>query len=143
MRILALCILCLTLTWAAAGARPGRGDRTAPTAPTSRPASRPTTAPTSRPTSRPTAAPTARPTGENLSPQQQQNVVKLQSDLMSLKGDSQVTQEQKQKLAADLNTLAQGTVRPSQESVDKLAGDLADSMADSSISQAEAYKPRT
>lgn len=72
-----------------------------------------------------------------MSPQQQQNVAKLQQDLAALKSGSEVTQGQKDALTTSLTNLAQGTVKPSQESVSKLSSDLSNAMADGDISKAE------
>ncbi|MGE0489948.1 MAG: hypothetical protein AB7S38_12150 [Vulcanimicrobiota bacterium] len=73
----------------------------------------------------------------HVSPTQQGNLQKLQSDLLKLKGESQVTPAQKEKLANDLYALADGAHKPDRATVDKLAADLSSAVADSSISQAE------
>ena len=83
---------------------------------------------------------TTNTTKPTFSPQQQANLQKLQSDLTSMKSQSQVTPDQKKKLSADLQTLAEGTVKPSKASVDQLAADLSAATANSSISKAEQAK---
>ena len=128
------------------------GPRSGGSSAVSRPAGNPPAAPTQpsasfqpRSGSRPTTT-TARTsvTSERpkptISPQQQANLQKIQSDLLALKGQSQVTTEQKTKMATDLQTLAEGTVKPSQESVQKLSNDLSQAMADSSLSKSEQAK---
>ncbi|MCA9793913.1 MAG: hypothetical protein KC910_19020 [Candidatus Eremiobacteraeota bacterium] len=76
----------------------------------------------------------------HVTPTQQGNLQKLQSDLLKLKGESQVTQAQKDKLATDLYALADGAHKPEKATVDKLAADLTSAVADSSLSQAEMAK---
>jgi hypothetical protein len=75
-----------------------------------------------------------------MSETQQQNVGKLKGDGGKLKSESNVTTEQKQKLSVDLKTLAQGTVKPSQESVDSLATSLSGAMSDQTLTTQEKAK---
>lgn len=68
------------------------------------------------------------------------NVDKLKSDLSAIQGKSQVTPAMKQQLANDLMAMCDGATKPSQASVQKLANDLADAIADKKISPAEMAK---
>lgn len=79
---------------------------------------------------------TSRPVPK-MSDQQKANVEKLVADLQAIKTGSQVTQEQKNKLALDLKTLAQGANKPSKESVEKLATDFSAALQDKQISKDE------
>lgn len=117
-KLLGICLVA-ALLGSAAEARPGRGTRTTTTTPT-----RTGTARTQL----------KRPT---LSSQQQTNLTKLQQDLAGIKQGSQVTQAQKDQLAHSMMTLAEGTTRPSQETVTKLSSDLSEAMADSKITPKE------
>jgi len=107
-----------------------------------RPEGKPSALPSALPSARPSALPSARPSAipTVVSPKQKQNISKLQNDLKNIHGNSQVTQEQVKDLSGDLMTLAEGTVKPSQSSVDTLASDLANFTADANISRAESYK---
>lgn len=75
-----------------------------------------------------------------VSEQQQANVSELAADLQRLRGQSAVTEAQKQALAEDLLALADGATKPDEELVEQLANDLADALADGEISQREAVK---
>lgn len=66
-----------------------------------------------------------------------QIVAKLQSDLASIKTNSVVSSTQKQALIADLNAAAQSAAKPSQDSINKLANDLASALGGRSLSAAE------
>lgn len=72
-----------------------------------------------------------------MSAQQQANINKLKQDLGRIKNESEVTQGQKEQLAYDLRNLAEGTQKPSQQSVDKLAHDLSTAMADGNLTKME------
>ena len=74
------------------------------------------------------------------SPQQQQNINKLKADLQSIQGKSEVTPQHKQQLADSLMTLAEGTTKPSQASVQKLANDLAAALDDGELSNQKIYQ---
>lgn len=76
-------------------------------------------------------------TSPKMSEQQQANLKNLQNDLLGIKADSQVTQEQKDALAYSLMAMADGATKPSQESVDKLASDLSEAMADGTLANRE------
>lgn len=71
----------------------------------------------------------ARPT---LTPQQQA-LARIQSDLAAIK--SPVTQEQRQRLTADLMALAQGPHKPSYSRVSKLAEEMAAALAQKALSE--------
>lgn len=75
-----------------------------------------------------------------ISPAHQENVKKLQSDLTYIKNGSEVTPEQKQQLVKDFQKLAEGTVKPSQESVSTLATSLSSAFADQKITPQEQIK---
>lgn len=75
--------------------------------------------------------------GANMSEQQKKNVQELIVDLQSIANSSTVTQEQVKALGNSLMILAQGTTKPSQQSVDKLAQDLADALSDGGLSKIE------
>lgn len=76
-----------------------------------------------------------KPTGANLSDKQKKNVQELITDLQSIAAGSTVTQDQITALGQSLMTLAQGTTKPSQASVDQLAADLADVLSDGGLSK--------
>lgn len=84
-------------------------------------------APPTQPTSAATATPAAAP--PRLSPA----IAKLQTDLATIKADSLVTAEQKQKIAEDLTQAAQGA-KPSPAVSDKLAANLAAACAEKPLS---------
>ncbi|MEW5820053.1 MAG: hypothetical protein AB1782_07655 [Cyanobacteriota bacterium] len=71
---------------------------------------------------------------------QRQNIAKLKTDLDSIKSGSNVTPAQKQQLAQDFMKLAQGSTKPSQGSVDKLASDLSDAISDKNLTAMEKKK---
>lgn len=132
---IALCtVIVLPIT---AEARPGRGDRTNQRTKTQQ--SRARTNTTSQPADGSVKSKfQERTQGEHApSAQQQANIQKLKSDLQLLKSDSQVTQSQKDQMAHDLRNLAEGTQKPSQQSVDKLATDLSDALADGNLTYQE------
>lgn len=79
----------------------------------------------------------SKPTGANMSEPQKKNVQELIVDLQSIANSSTVTQEQVKALGNSLMILAQGTTKPSQQSVDKLAQDLADALSDGGLSKIE------
>lgn len=79
----------------------------------------------------------SKPTGANMSEQQKKNVQELIVDLQSIANSSTVTQDQVKALGNSLMVLAQGTIKPSQASVDKLAQDLADALSDGGLSKIE------
>ncbi len=72
-----------------------------------------------------------------MSDQQKVNIDRLVNDLRYIKAGSQITQTQKDKLVNDLKILAQGTTKPSSESVDKLSTDLSAALADGQLSKNE------
>ena len=82
----------------------------------------------------------AKPTGQNMSPQQQQNVNKLINDLKTIQAGSQVTAEMKQALKNDLLAMADGATKPDQALVTQLANDLSAALADKTISEKEKQK---
>ena len=87
-----------------------------------------------------TPAPTAPPASPNtpkINEAQQQNINQLLADLKAIKSKSTVTPEQKQQLKKDLLTAAEGTKKPSQESVAKLANDLSAAWANQKLSATE------
>ncbi|MFA6962871.1 MAG: hypothetical protein WC205_19100 [Opitutaceae bacterium] len=75
--------------------------------------------------------------GQNLSAQQQANVQKLQSDLTTIKAGSTVTDTQKQAVKDSLSAIADGAVKPSEESVTALADSLSTALAEQSVSPQE------
>lgn len=75
--------------------------------------------------------------GSSLSETQQQNLQKLQTDLMSLQEGSQVTQAQKDSLKDALAAIADGATRPDQNLVQQLANDLTDALTDQNLSTME------
>lgn len=85
-------------------------------------------------TSTGTKAAVAKP---QLSEAQKANVSKLQTDLKSIQGKSQVTSEMKTQLANDLTAMAEGAKKPSPETVNKLATDLSTATKDKTISATE------
>ena len=72
-----------------------------------------------QPATRPVTATAAAPTPI------QQSIARLRADLTAIKANSQVSAEQKQQIAKDLITVAQGAKKPSAPT----AGNLADSLA--------------
>jgi hypothetical protein len=82
--------------------------------------------------------PPAAPTGpRTMDPAQQQLVDKVQSDLFAIKPDAPVSPEQKQNLGTDFLTLSKGVAKPSKESVDKLAADLAAALSGKNVTVKE------
>lgn len=81
--------------------------------------------------------PETQPQPTHMSESQQKNVDKLVQDLSAIKAGSQVTPEQKQQLATDLQTIATSATKPSQESVQALATTLSGAKADGSLDPAE------
>jgi hypothetical protein len=75
--------------------------------------------------------------GTKMSDQQKANLQNLQNDLLGIKADSQVTPEQKDALAYSLMAMADGATKPDQTTVDKLASDLSEAMADGTMSNRE------
>lgn len=75
--------------------------------------------------------------GQNMSDQQKANVQKLQSDLASIKAGSTVTEAQKQAVKDSLTALADGAVKPSEESVIALADSLTTALADEDLTPQE------
>jgi hypothetical protein len=75
--------------------------------------------------------------GPRMSEQQQRNVDKLADDLAAIRAGSNVTPEQVQKLSQDLMAMAEGANRPSPESVDALARDLAEALEDGKLTKRE------
>lgn len=67
----------------------------------------------------------------------QPNVSKLLADLAVIKSRPEATQEQKDKLAADLAGVAIGASKPATEAVQSLANALADALAGKKISAAD------
>lgn len=78
-----------------------------------------------------------KPTGTRLSEQQKQNIATLEADLKAIKSGSQVTQAQKDALRASLTTLAEGSVKPDPVLVQNLATNLAEALADGTLSDSE------
>lgn len=78
--------------------------------------------------------------GSHMSPQQQQNVAQLKTDLTEIKQGSQVTPEQKQELQSSLTAMAEGATRPDPVLVEALATDLSDAMSDGNLSNTEKMK---
>jgi hypothetical protein len=136
-RLVLLCLGLLLASSMAVAARPTRPtgpDRPAPTS--ERTPSRSGERNGSKPTAEQAQAARATLKGK-MSPQQQQNVTQLQQDLAGLKAGSQVTQSQKDALGQSLTSLAQGTVKPSPESVSQLSSDLSKALADGNLSKQE------
>jgi hypothetical protein len=77
------------------------------------------------------------PNTPKLSATQQQNINQLVADLKTIKSKSTVTPEQKQRLKQDLQFAAEGTRKPSPESVTKLANDLSTAWPDQKLSPSE------
>ncbi len=82
----------------------------------------------------------AKATGQQMSPQQQQNINKLVNDLKAIKAGSQVTPAMKQALKNDLLAMADGATKPDPALVDKLVNDLTAALADQNISDLEKQK---
>lgn len=80
------------------------------------------------------AQPGPRPAASAAYPAPAQGVQKLVADLAIIKSRSQVTPEQKLKLAQDLQACAQGVTKPSPESINKLANDIASSLTEKKLS---------
>jgi hypothetical protein len=76
-------------------------------------------------------------TTQPMSDAQKRNLQKLQSDLAAIKSGSQVTQAQKDALAADLTSMAQGATRPDSSLVNQLSNDLSRAISDGKVSTAE------
>lgn len=72
-----------------------------------------------------------------LSDKQKENLLKLLEDLESIRADSSVTDEQKQQLVDDILDLAEGTTRPSDESVEQLVEDLVAALEDHELTTQE------
>lgn len=75
-----------------------------------------------------------------ISEQQQLNIAKLAADLQSIRSGSEITEEQKQQLAEDLQALIEGSVKPSTESLEKLVDDLSAAFSDGQIPVSEQLK---
>lgn len=89
---------------------------------------------------RPAAAPAPAPQPGAVAPQSgvaQPNVSKILADLAVIKSRPQATQEQKDKLATNLNGVALGASKPSNEAVQTLANSLADAIAGKKLSSAD------
>lgn len=67
----------------------------------------------------------------------QPNAAKILADLAVIKSRPQATQEQKDKLAADLGGVALGATKPSSEAVQTLANALGDALAGKKLSAAD------
>ena len=74
---------------------------------------------------------------------QRQNLAKLKADLKAIHGKSQITKQQKQAVAQELYAILSAAQRPSQESVQALAGDLTQFLADGKIGPGEAFQLTT
>jgi|ERR1051325_1755067 hypothetical protein len=90
-------------------------------------------APPTQPT-QPAASQTASAPPAN--PQQQQALTRLKADLAAIKANSQITSEQKQKIANDLIAATIGAAKPSTASAAILAEDLAAAFAEKPLSSA-------
>ena len=78
------------------------------------------------------------PTGEHMSEAQKGNVQALTMTLEMLKGESQVTDGQKEQLKKDLMNVADGANKPSEETVAALTASLTEALADESLTPMEA-----
>lgn len=85
------------------------------------------------PAAQPGAATAVAPQGGAAQP----NLSKLITDLALIKSRPQATQEQKDKLATNLSSVANGSSKPSAEAVQTLASALADAIAGKKISAAD------
>lgn len=72
-----------------------------------------------------------------ISEEQQANIAKLKGDLATIKQKSQITEEQKQKLASDVETMLSGAVKPSQETIDVFVATLLAVIADGKLTNVE------
>lgn len=90
-------------------------------------------APAPAPAAQPGAVPAVAPQGGAAQP----NVSKLISDIAVIKSRPTASQDQKDKLAADLGALATGASKPSNEALTALAAALADAIAGKKISAAD------
>ncbi len=135
------CVVALVATMAIAAGRAAPPDRKKPKPPSATPTpSAPQQAARQAPQSPAdrTTAPAAREKAlSRMSPAQQQNLDQLKTDLTSIRAGSGVTEAQKQKLADDVMSAAQGATKPSQASVTKLTSDLQSALGDSSLSYKE------
>jgi hypothetical protein len=85
-------------------------------------------------------APPAAPPAPPLSPAEQEikrNVDKLETDLIAIKAGADVSDDQKQTLHGDLDTLARASVKPSKAALAKLTDDLAAALSATNTSPRE------
>jgi len=94
-----------------------------------------------------TADPRAKPTGKQGAKeppagavQQQQNLARLKSDLQAIYKNSNVTPAQRQAVANDLRRILASATQPSSQSVNALANDLCNAVADGALDPAECMK---
>ena len=86
------------------------------------------------------AAPPAAPPAPPPSPAEQEikrNVDKLETDLIAIKAGVDVSDDQKQTLQGDLDTLARASVKPSKAALSKLSDDLASALSATNTSPRE------
>jgi septal ring factor EnvC (AmiA/AmiB activator) len=86
------------------------------------------------------APPPAAPPAPPPSPAEQEikrNLDKLEADLTAIKSGVDVSDDQKQTLQGDLDTLARGSVKPSKDSLSKLTDDLASALSATNASPRE------
>jgi hypothetical protein len=86
------------------------------------------------------AAPPPAPAAPPLSPAEQEikrNVDKLEADLTAIKSGVDVSEDQKQTLHNDLQTVARGSVKPSDAALSKLTDDISAALSATNISVRE------
>jgi hypothetical protein len=102
---------------------------------TQKPATRTPTGDRQQPT--PVHTPVSERAKSAMSPQQQQNVQQLQTDMTAIKQGSEVTPDQKKALNNSLAAMADGETKPDSAMVDDLATDLGSAMTDGNLSNKE------
>lgn len=92
------------------------------------------------PPASPPVAPPSAPPAPPPSPAEQKikrNVDKLEADLTAIKSGVDASDDQKQTLLTDLDTLARGSVKPSKDSLSKLTDDISTALSATNISSNE------
>lgn len=82
----------------------------------------------------PPPAPAAPSGPQGISQAQQQNIDKLSADLSAIKPGAEASADQKQQIAADIQSLSKGVSKPSKESLTKLVNNLSTILSDKSTS---------
>lgn len=75
--------------------------------------------------------------GNQFSDSQKAALKQLQADLRKIQQQSEATQEQKESLKKSLAAMADGATKPDPASIDKLAADLSEALADGNLTNAE------